>query len=169
MQSGSSQFDSNSTLFKRRSLTALCVMSNKVIDVQSAFVLGHRPLVVQVHCICGGWPNCIRIHIWACALVFIHPSIFYRLIRRSGHGGAGAYPSSLRAIGGVRPGQVASPSQGHRSRSTRREPTHTRGEHANSTQKGLKGGDRTWNLEPSHCDGANHHTTVQPHSFSYPC
>ena len=43
---------------------------------------------------------------------WFHPSIFYRLIRRSGCGGAGAYPSSLRAIGRVRPGQVASPSQG---------------------------------------------------------
>ena len=35
-----------------------------------------------------------------------YPSIFYRLIRRLGRGGAGAYPSSLRAIGGVHPGQV---------------------------------------------------------------
>ena len=43
-----------------------------------------------------------------------NPSIFYtRLIRRSGRGGAGAYPSSHRARGGVHPGQVASPSQGH--------------------------------------------------------
>ena len=32
----------------------------------------------------------------------IHPSIFYRLILRSGRGWAGAYPSSLRARGGVR-------------------------------------------------------------------
>ena len=38
----------------------------------------------------------------------IHPSIFYRLIRQSGRGGAEAYPSSLRAIGRVRPRQVAS-------------------------------------------------------------
>ena len=37
----------------------------------------------------------------------------YRLIRRSGRGGAGAYPSGHRAKGGVHPGQVASPSQGH--------------------------------------------------------
>ena len=37
----------------------------------------------------------------------IHPSIFYtRLIRRSGRGGAGAYPSGHRAKGGVHPGQV---------------------------------------------------------------
>jgi len=44
----------------------------------------------------------------------IHPSIFYtRLIRRSGRRGAGAYPSGHRARGGVHPGQVASPSQGH--------------------------------------------------------
>ena len=42
----------------------------------------------------------------------IHPSIFYRLILRSGRGWAGAYPSSLRARGGVHPGQIASPSQG---------------------------------------------------------
>jgi len=43
----------------------------------------------------------------------IHPSIFYtRLIRRSGRGGAGTYPSGHRARGGVHPGQVASPSQG---------------------------------------------------------
>ena len=34
-------------------------------------------------------------------------------IRRSGRGGAGAYPSVHRAKGGVHPGQVASPSQGH--------------------------------------------------------
>ena len=45
---------------------------------------------------------------------FNHPSIFYtRLIRPSGRGGAGAYPSGHRARGGVHPGQVASPSQGH--------------------------------------------------------
>jgi len=44
----------------------------------------------------------------------IHPSIFYtRLILRSGRGGAGAYPSGHWARGGVHPGQVASPSQGH--------------------------------------------------------
>ena len=44
----------------------------------------------------------------------IHPFIFYtRLIRRSGRGGAGVYPSCHRARGGVHPGQVASPSQGH--------------------------------------------------------
>ena len=44
----------------------------------------------------------------------IHSSIFYtHLIRRSGHGGAGAYPSGHRARGRVQPGQVASPSQGH--------------------------------------------------------
>ena len=41
-----------------------------------------------------------------------HPSIFYtRLIRWSGRGGAGAYPSGYWARGGVHPGQVASPSQ----------------------------------------------------------
>ena len=39
----------------------------------------------------------------------IHPSIFYTpLIHR-----AGAYPSGHWARGGVHPGQVASPSQGH--------------------------------------------------------
>ena len=44
----------------------------------------------------------------------IHPSTFYtRLICRSGRGGAGAYPSGHRARGGVHPGQVTSPSQGH--------------------------------------------------------
>ena len=38
------------------------------------------------------------------------PSIhfLYRLIRRSGRGGAGAHPSGHRAKGGVHPGQVAS-------------------------------------------------------------
>ena len=36
-----------------------------------------------------------------------------RLIRRSGHGGAGAYPSGHPGRGVVHPGQVASPSQGH--------------------------------------------------------
>jgi len=42
-----------------------------------------------------------------CLTTSIHPSIFYnRLIRRSGGGGAGAYPSSQRARGGVPPGQV---------------------------------------------------------------
>ena len=47
-------------------------------------------------------------------LIKIHPSIFYtRLIRRSGCGGAGAYPGGHWARGGVHPGQVASPSQGH--------------------------------------------------------
>ena len=35
------------------------------------------------------------------------------------------------------------------SRSTRREPTHTRGEHTNSTQKGPRWGS---NLEPSRCE-----------------
>ena len=79
-----------------------------------------------------------------------------------GSQGAGAYSSGHRARGGVHPGQVASPSQGHtetnethnhtRSHSLLRTiletpiyltglweeagvPTHTRGEHANSTQK----------------------------------
>ena len=102
----------------------------------------------------------------------IHPSIFYtRLICQSGRGGAGAYPSGHRARGGVHPGQVASPSQGHTETNEtnnhacshsllrailetpinltclfldggrkpeypEREPTHTRGEHANFTQKG---------------------------------
>jgi len=43
-------------------------------------------------------------------VLIIHPSIFYtRLIHRSGRGGAGAH----RARGGVHPGQIASPSQGH--------------------------------------------------------
>ena len=38
-----------------------------------------------------------------------HPSIFYtRLIRQSGCGGAGAYPSGHRARGGVHSGQVTS-------------------------------------------------------------
>ena len=42
------------------------------------------------------------------------PSFFYtRLIRRSDHGGDGAYTSGHRARGGVHPGQIASPSQGH--------------------------------------------------------
>ena len=46
--------------------------------------------------------------------ISIHPSIFYtRLIQLSGRGGAGAYPSSHWARGGVYPGQVASSSQGH--------------------------------------------------------
>ena len=37
----------------------------------------------------------------------IYPSIVYtRLIRRSGHGGAGAYPSGHRSRDGVHPGQV---------------------------------------------------------------
>jgi len=49
-----------------------------------------------------------------CSSGTIHPSIFYtRLIRWSGRWGAGAYPSSHRAKGGVHPGQVACPSQGH--------------------------------------------------------
>jgi len=77
----------------------------------------------------------------------IHPSIFYLcLIQLSGCGGAGAYPSGA-------PGQVTSPSQATQRqtrqtllrtlespvdltaccwtvRGTRREPTHSRGEHA---------------------------------------
>ena len=48
----------------------------------------------------------------SCCVCFIYhlPSIhfLYRLIRRSGRGGAGAYPSDHRAKGGVHPGQVAS-------------------------------------------------------------
>ena len=44
------------------------------------------------------------------------------------------------------------------SRSTRREPMHTRGEHANSTQKGPRWGS---NLEPSHCE-ATVLTTTPP-------
>jgi len=44
----------------------------------------------------------------------IHPSIFCtRSIRWSGRGGTGAYRSGHRARGGVQPGPVASPSQGH--------------------------------------------------------
>jgi len=95
----------------------------------------------------------------------VYPSIHF-LYRQSVGRVAGAYPSNHRAKGGVHPGQVASPSQGHietnetnkwvgivwivgGSRSTRREPTHTRGEHANSTQKGPRRGS---NLEPSHCE-----------------
>ena len=47
-------------------------------------------------------------------MISIHPSIFYtRLIRRSGRREAGAYPSGHQARGGVDPGQVTSPSQGH--------------------------------------------------------
>jgi len=43
-----------------------------------------------------------------------HPSIFYTcLIHWSGRRGARAYPSGHRARGGVHPGQVANPSQGH--------------------------------------------------------
>ena len=112
----------------------------------------------------------------------IHLSIFYiHLIRLSGRGGAGAYPSSYWARGGVHPGQIASSSQGHietngannhtcshslfrtiletpiyltccfwtvgGSQNTRREPTHTRGKHAN--------------LEPSCCE-ATVLTTTPP-------
>ena len=43
------------------------------------------------------------------------------------------------------------------------EPTHTRGEHANSTQKGPR---RDSNLL-LWGDGANHHTTVQPYIISF--
>ena len=44
-----------------------------------------------------------------------HPSIhfLYPLNLSVGSRGAGAYPSGHRARGGVQPGQVASPSQGH--------------------------------------------------------
>jgi len=44
-----------------------------------------------------------------------HPSIhlLYPLNTSVGSRGAGAYPSGHRAKGGVHPGQVASPSQGH--------------------------------------------------------
>ena len=46
------------------------------------------------------------------------------------------------------------------SRSIRREPTHTQGEHADSTQKEPAG---TWTWNPLLWgDDANHHTTVQP-------
>jgi len=127
----------------------------------------------------------------------INPSIFYtRLIWRSGHRGAGAYPSGHQARGGVHPAPVASPSQGHTetnetnnhtrshsllrtiyshqltyacfwmvggSQSTRREPTHTQGEHANSTQKSPRWG---LNLEHSHCE-ATVLTTTPPCSPEY--
>ena len=53
--------------------------------------------------------------------VFIHPFS----TPRSGRGGAGDYPSSHRAKGGVHPGQVASPSQGHTE-------THETNNHAHS-------------------------------------
>jgi len=45
----------------------------------------------------------------------IHPSIhfLYPLNPWVGSRGGGAYPSGHRARGGVHPGQVASPSQGH--------------------------------------------------------
>jgi len=44
----------------------------------------------------------------------IHPSIFYTcLIQFRVAGGAGAYPSGHWVRGGVHPGLVASPSQGH--------------------------------------------------------
>ena len=43
----------------------------------------------------------------------IHPFFYICLIRRSGRGGAGAYPSAHRARGWVHPVRVASPSQGH--------------------------------------------------------
>ena len=46
------------------------------------------------------------------------------------------------------------------SRSTRREPTYTRGEHANSTQKGPRWGS---NLEPSHCEATVLTTTPPCH------
>ena len=49
------------------------------------------------------------------------------------------------------------------SRSTRREPTHTRGEHANSTQKGHKRGS---NLEPSHCEATVLTTTPPCSSYA---
>ena len=56
----------------------------------------------------------------------IHPSIFlYFLICRSGRGGAGAYPSGHRVKGGVHPGQVASPSQGHIETNKTNTHTHT--------------------------------------------
>ena len=50
--------------------------------------------------------NMIKIH--------VHPSIhFLYLLNPSVGSEAGAYPSGHRARGGVHPGQVASPSQGH--------------------------------------------------------
>jgi len=49
---------------------------------------------------------------WSRLKTSIHPFSIPSL-RRSGRGGAGAYPSSHRGKGGVHPGQVASPSQGH--------------------------------------------------------
>ena len=53
-------------------------------------------------------------NIYSVSKLSIYPSIFYtRLIRRLCRRGAGAYPSGRRARGGVHPGQVASPSQGH--------------------------------------------------------
>jgi len=50
------------------------------------------------------------------SLILVKPTsihFLYRLIHRSGCGGAGAYPSGHRAKGGIHPGQVASSSQGH--------------------------------------------------------
>ena len=50
------------------------------------------------------------------APTFNYPSIhfLYPLNPSVGSRGAGAYPSGHRARGGVQPGQVASPSQGHK-------------------------------------------------------
>ena len=65
------------------------------------------------------WPakwsfQCIRItHIHKWKIIILLKLSIHFLIRRSGRGGAGVYPSGHRAKGGVHPGQVASPSQGH--------------------------------------------------------
>ena len=75
----------------------------------------------SVHSLHGTSTECFRCTFYGLSGVVshsdnrnIHPSIFYtRLIRRSGREGAGAYPSGHRARGGIHPGQVASPSQGH--------------------------------------------------------
>ena len=54
------------------------------------------------------WLHCICLFN---AITNIHPSIFYTcLIKLSGRGGAGAYPTGHRVRGAVHPGQVASPS-----------------------------------------------------------
>ena len=101
----------------------------------------------------------------------IHPSIFYtRLIRQSGRGGAGAYPSGHRARGGVHPGQVASPSQGPTETNEINNHTRSHEENIQTPHRKAPAGSWTWNplavkrrcstnvkLYPSNCKLLNDH------------
>ena len=100
------------TMLSGANWTVLHSSDQSIVAVIRGFQSEIKQKTFQVMASFQQWKRILHLWILRFFILDKHPSIFHtRLIRRSGRGGAGAYPSGH--WGGVHPGQVASPSQSH--------------------------------------------------------